>query len=157
MGRDRTLRGSDEGAPRWGSECKRSGLSGYGLTPCGERPDVGPSPCGGSHVRREPGSSWGLAWILAGGDTYESRCKSSPLSCMMNSSPLSTPQPGPMIHPRGLCTPGESKPESPRLTLSHQISRRLLLYKRRRISPLSERSQHETSPSTLPPKPTHKI
>ena len=142
MGRDRTLQGSDEGTPRWGSECKRSGLSRYGLTPHGERPDVG-FLLGKNHVRRETGSSWGLALIPAGGATYKSRRKSSPPSCMTNSSPLSTPRPGPMIHPRGLCALGESKPESPLLTRSHQISRRLFLYKRKRISHLTERNQTE--------------
>jgi len=94
---------------------------------------------GMNHVRRESGSSRGLAWILAGGATYESRRKNTPPSCMTNSSPLSTPRPEPMIHPRGPCTSGESKPKSPLLTLCHQISRRLLAYKRKRISPLKAR------------------
>ena len=51
-----------------------------------------------------------------------------------------------MIHPRSLYTSGESKPESPLLALSHQISRLLFLYKKERISPLVERKQHEHHP-----------
>jgi len=114
------------------------------------------SPCGGGHVRRESGSSRGLAWILVGGATYESRRERTPLSGIKSSSPLSIPRPGPMIHPRGLSTSGESKPESPLLTPSHQISRRLFPYKRKRISHLVERNQHEhhlqTLPNQIPPK-----
>ena len=45
------------------------------------------------------------------------------------------------LRPRGLCTSGESKPESPLLTPSHQISRRLLLYKKKEdFSPHQEKS-----------------
>ena len=143
MGRDRTLRGSDEGTPRWGSECKRSGLSRNVLTPCGERNGRWSPLAGGATYAERLGPRGDWLGSSRGEPRTKPRRKSTPLSCMTNSSPLSTPWPGPMIHPRGLCTSGKSKPESPLLTRRHQISRQLFLYKRKRISHLTERNQPE--------------
>jgi len=73
------------------------------------------------------------------------------------SSPLIYTLLGPMNHPRGLCTTGESKPESSALTLVHQISRYGLHHKKKEVFLEAE----ETSTNiltkhyhqTLPPNP----
>jgi len=64
-----------------------------------------------------------------------------------------------MNHPWGPRTSGESKPESPVLTLVHQISRYGLHHKKKEVSLSLEKKRGETSTNiiynTTPPK-THK-
>jgi len=62
-----------------------------------------------------------------------------------------------MNHPRGPRTSGESKPESPALTLVHQISRYGLHHKKKEVLSETKEKPARTSSPTLPPKPTHKI
>jgi len=62
-----------------------------------------------------------------------------------------------MNHPRGPRTSGESKPESPALTLVHQISRYGLHHKKKEVS-LGNREETSTNILTnTTTKPTHKI
>jgi len=63
-----------------------------------------------------------------------------------------------MDHPRGPRTSGKSeKPESPALTLVHQISRYDLHHKRKRFS-LGNRGENSTNILTnTTTEPTHKI
>jgi len=91
------------------------------------------------------------AWVHEGEATY---ADCYPARAHENSSPLSATLLGPMIRPWGPCTSGESKPESPLLMLSHQISQQLFLHKNEKdFSPPREKSAR-TSSSTLPNQPT---
>jgi len=74
------------------------------------------------------------------------------------SSPLIYTLLGPMIHPRGPCASGKSKPESPALTLVHQISRYGLHHKKEEVS-LRNRREISTNilTNTATKKPTRKI
>jgi len=63
-----------------------------------------------------------------------------------------------MNHPRGLCTSGESRPESSALTLVHQISRYDLSHKKEEV--FSKRTERKTTTNILTnttTEPTHKI
>jgi len=63
-----------------------------------------------------------------------------------------------MNHPQGPRTSGESKPESPALTLVHQISRYGLHHKKNEVSLRKQkRNQHEHHLQHYHTKPTHKI
>jgi len=62
-----------------------------------------------------------------------------------------------MNHPRGPCTLRESKPESPALTLVHQISRYGLHHKKKEVFSRKQRKTSKNILTNTTTEPTHKI
>ena len=95
------------------------------------------------HIRRGLGP--------AGEATYESGARKFPAQLHEELISLIYTRPGPMSHPQGPCTSGESKSESPPLTPAS------LRYKTEVFHPDGRKKSARTSSPTLPPKHTHKI